>query len=222
MKVLAIGDIHTKIWIIDEVVKLIPKYDAIVFVGDYADDWKSGPHDTIKTWIALKQLQTKYFDKVKLVTGNHDFAYTMSYRPQSGGYNQVTQYLLDLPDNKKLKSWLKELPIQLYVDDVTYTHAGVDANWNTSTDEKFLWSDDSPIWNRPGTTVYGPEAQVFGHTPSKTCWEVEPNIWCIDTFSTYQDGTPIGDYTVLEIIDGKTFNKIKLETKNGNNSISSL
>lgn len=221
MKVLAVGDIHTKLWIIDAVREILDNYDAVIFVGDYADDWDAAPIRSIQTWKELRSLSHSD-PKVKLVTGNHDFAYVMSYRPQSSGYNGTTQMLLNMPENKGLKEWVKNLPVQIYIDDVTYSHAGVDANWNTSSDEKFLWLDHSPIWNRPGYTVYGPEAQVFGHTPSETCWEVEPNIWCIDTFSTYPDGTPIGDGTALEIIDGKRFSKIKIGNNDGNNSSSRI
>ncbi len=183
-----------------------------MFVGDYADDWNAEPMHTIATWRALKDLQEKYPDKVNLVMGNHDYAYLLSFTPASGGYNVMTKLLLNTEENKDLKKWLSEIPIQLYINDVTYSHAGIDVNWNTSTDEKFLWDSDSPLWTRPDDTIYGPEPQVFGHTPSATCWEVEDgNIWCIDTFSTYPDGRPVGDETVLEIINGKEFKKVKLK-----------
>lgn len=222
-KVLAVGDIHTKMWIIEAVTKLVNQYDSIVFVGDYADDWVSEPCQTIETWRRLKMLTSLYPDKVKAVVGNHDFAYTMEkIRPQSSGYNQVTQLMLNAPENRDLKTWVKNLPVQLDIDGVTYTHAGRDVNWNTSTDEHFLWGNDSPIWNRPDGTVYGPEAQVFGHTPQLTCTEIEDNIWCIDTFSTYHDGTPIGDQTVLEITGGKEFKKKKLDKNDNNNSATSV
>ncbi len=222
MRVLSIGDVHCKTLIIDEVRKLVNDYDNIIFVGDYADDWWSGPLETVGTWKALKSFQDGYPDKVKLVIGNHDFSYLLSFYPNSSGYNSATQLLINHPENAGLKQWLRSLPVMLYVDGVTYTHAGVDVNWNNSTDERLLWSDDSPIWNRPGGTIYGPEPQVFGHTPSSTCYEVETNIWCIDTFSTSKSGMPIGDQTVLEVVDGTEFTKIKLGNKNDNNNISGI
>lgn len=221
-KVLAVGDVHTKMWIIESVSKLINQYDCIVFVGDYADDWNSGPLQTLETWRRLKVLCTMYPDKVRVVIGNHDYAYLLSFDPRSSGYNRTTQLLLDSPENRDVKDWLKTLPVQIDIDKVTYTHAGRDVNWNTSTDEKFLWGDDSPIWNRPDHTIYGPEAQVFGHTPQLTCNEIQENVWCIDTFSTYRDGTPIGDHTVLEIIDGIEFKIKKLETNENNDSLASV
>ncbi len=218
MKVLAVGDIHTKTWIVDEIVKLIPKYDRVVFVGDYADDWGKEPVDTISIWLTLMYLQKDYSDKVSMFIGNHDYAYAHKVGTSSGGYSMGTQFLLDLPDNKDLKIWLYTRPVFVEFDNVTYSHAGITESFNGELTERWLWEDNSPIWARPGYEKYKDMPQVFGHTPSETCYEVQPNIWCIDTFSTYPDGTPVGDGTVLEIIDGKTFNKIKLEDKNARNN----
>lgn len=205
-KALAVGDIHTKSWIIHNVAKLINQYDYIIFVGDYVDDWNSGPLSSIETWRALRIFQLLYPDKVRVIAGNHDYAYLLSFDPRSSGYNRTTQVLLDSPENKEIKKWLRELPITMVVDGCTYSHAGVGTDWSDSNDERLLWQDYSPIWNRPDHTIYGPEPQVFGHTPQTTCTELEEGIWCIDTFSTYRDGTPIGDQTILEVTDGKEFN----------------
>lgn len=219
-KVLAVGDIHTKLWIIDAVEKVIGNYDTVVFVGDYADDWGSEPIDSINTWRRLKKLQEDNPDKVELVTGNHDYIYTHDVNSISSGYSVGTQFLLDLPDNKDLKTWLKHLPIYVEIDAVKYSHAGFTVEWDSSTG---YWNDFSPLWARPTDTLeYRKYRQVFGHTPSETCYEVEPNNWCIDTFSTYPDGTPVGDGTVLEVEWGRVFNKIKLETKDDNNSTTGI
>lgn len=206
-RVLAVGDIHTKTWIIDRVEKLADKYDKIIFVGDYADDWGKEPLDTIETWRKLKDLYDKDTEKYAMVMGNHDFIYVNRTSSISGGYNHGTQLILNMPDFKQLKAWLAMRPIQLEFDDVVYSHAGIVEEWNGVN----YWNDLSPIWVRPDEDATYIGKQVFGHTPSETCWEVKPGVWCIDTFSTYPDGTPFGDGTVLEIIDGKTFTKIKLE-----------
>lgn len=229
MKVLAIGDIHTKLWVIDAVKNRVDDYDAVVFVGDYADDWNSMPQQTIDTWRALKDFQEEYINKVDVLIGNHDYIYVNQTSTISSGYNTTTQMLLASVDNKDLKDWLSSLPVTIMIDGVVYSHAGLSEEWMKSFipdnrdhyTSKNLWRDDSPIWSRPGSVDYRSDFhQVFGHTPSETCWQVEPNVWCIDTFSTYQDGTPVGDGTVLEVFDGTVFNKIKLqkETKNGNDS----
>lgn len=210
MKVLAIGDIHTKTWIINKALDMIDDYDAIIFVGDYADDWNKQSMATIETWRLLKLFQVTNPDKVKIVIGNHDYAYLLGFNPHSSGYNPMTQMLLNTPENKALKLWLLSLPIKLSLDNVTYSHAGIADGLIEFENNTSLWNDDSPLWLRPGTRDYQNMPQIFGHTPQETCVEIKKNIWCIDTFSTYRDGTPIGDGTVLEVIDGKKFNKIKL------------
>ena len=219
MKVLAVGDIHTKLWIVDEVRKIADNYDAVVFVGDYADDWGVAPIVTIQTWKELRSLSHSN-PKVKLVQGNHDYVYTNYTKSISSGYNPTTQLLLDTPENEGLKEWLHNLPIILELDGVSYSHAGLTETWGGDFNPVSLWQDDSPIWVRPDSARYKKIPQVFGHTPSKTCWEVEPNIWCIDTFSTYSNGKPVGDGTVLKVTDGKQFEKVKL--KDGNNSPTSI
>jgi hypothetical protein len=62
---------------------------------------------------------------------------------------------------------------------------------------------------------------VFGHNPSKEVWQPTPKTWCIDTFSHDQNNNPIGDQTMLEIIDGKEFNIINIKdilNENNNNT----
>ena len=216
-KVLAVGDIHTKTEIINNVLTVIDNYDYVVFVGDYADDWGKGPDATMETWRHLRSLQDVYPDKVKLVTGNHDFLYAFKEKGRmASGWNNLTQLLLGA--DVELMLWVRNLPVAEKIDGVTYSHAGFTTNFTGRTTGaglnytgNDLWESDSPIWTRPGDTFkYEDYPQVFGHTPSITCWEVQPNVWCIDTFSTYPDGTPFGDKSVLEVVDGKKFNVTKL------------
>lgn len=219
MKILCVGDIHCKIWVINKVEKVVNEYDTIIFLGDYVDDWHATPLDNIITLIKLRSFYTKYPKKIKLVIGNHDFAYLHSeIAGRSSGYNFDTQMLINLPDNKELKEWLSFLPIMIELDGITFSHAGVTTDWSTKLDVEWLWRGNSPIWARYETSNYKKIPQCFGHTPQKTCTELEPNIWVVDTFSTYRDGTPIGDGTVLEIIDGTTFNILKLKEINNEHS----
>lgn len=215
MKVLAVGDIHTKSWIIDEVEQIVEKYDAVVFCGDYADNWNASPAESIATWRLLKMLMDKYPKKVFAVIGNHDYAYIHSeIAGRSSGWNNTTYQLINAPENKKQKQWLLSLPAVFELDGVTFSHAGVTEEWNGEFDVYSLWNDQSPIWARPreygGYVTYKSGPQVIGHNPSETIWNPQDNVWCIDTFSERQDNTPIGDQTVLEIVDGKKFKKIKL------------
>lgn len=208
MKILAVGDIHTKIWILEAVEKILDEYDHVVFCGDYADDWNRPPTDSTATWRCLKALINENPNKVHAVIGNHDFAYL---HPQiagrSTGFSGITYALINDPDHKELKNWLLTLPIIYELDGVTFSHAGITEEWDGEFDLWSIWQDTSPIWARPrefgGYVTYKNIPQVIGHNPSEKIWNPAPNVWCIDTFSTYPDGTPIGDQTVLEIIDGE-------------------
>lgn len=224
MKILAVGDLHTKTWIIDEVERVIDSYDAVIFVGDYADNWNTGPGHTMAVWRCLKIFADAYPDKVGVVLGNHDYSYLYpAIAGQSSGFNNITYTLINSPENKKIKSWLLSLPIVIELDGVTFSHAGVTENWNGLQDIQSLWNDASPIWARPrefgGQSVYKNIKQVFGHNASKEIWQPAENAWCIDTFSEDQNNNFIGDQTVLEIIDGEQFNILKLkEIKNEHNN----
>ena len=210
-KVLAIGDIHTKSWIIERVAKAISSYDKVVFCGDYADDFSASPQDTINTWRALKSLQSKFLNQINLVLGNHDYIYIYDTPSLQSGYNNITYTLINSPENKDLKEWLLKMPITLEIDGVTYSHAGITNEWSGAQNTNGLWNDTSPLWARPyGSVTYKNTPQVFGHTPMETCLEVQLHVWCIDTFSTMPDGSLFGDGSVLEVIDGKKFSKIFL------------
>lgn len=225
MRLLAVGDIHTKIHIIDKVRNIIDDYDAIVFVGDYADDWSASAGDSIRTWERLKELQEAHSSKVTVMMGNHDFAYLKHVNERQSGFNDNTKMLMSLPENKELEAWLSGLPEIKEIDGVLYSHAGVTNFWASEfgvdsshviESPKSLWRNDSPLWARPDEfqfEYYGTK-QVFGHTPSKTCHRITENIWCIDTFSTRPDGAPIGDGSVLEITNGEQFKTYILEDIN--------
>jgi predicted MPP superfamily phosphohydrolase len=211
-KVLAIGDIHTKNWIIEKVSRIINDYDKVIFCGDYADDFSASPQDTINTWESLRGLQIKHKNKVGLVLGNHDYIYVYDTSSTQTGYSPITHTLINTPENKNLKEWLASLPIIIEIDGVAYSHAGITQEWSGAEDVSGLWNDTSPIWARPGSsTTYKITPQVFGHTPTETSREIKDRLWCIDTFSTYPDGRPFGDGSVLKIIDGKKFTKLILK-----------
>lgn len=214
-RVLACGDVHTKQWMIYEVAEVLDLYDHIVFVGDYADNWNTAPTQSMATWRLLRQLMQSAPDKIHAVIGNHDFAYIHpEIAGRSSGWNPVTFTLLNAPENKKIKDWLLSLPVIFELDGVTFSHAGVTEAWNGDQSVDGLWNDNSPIWARPremgGNSVYKNFPQVIGHNPSKEVWNPAPSVWCIDTFSETQSNDPIGDKTMLEIIDGKEFLPIKI------------
>lgn len=227
-RVLACGDIHTKIWIIDRVIEKANDYDAIIFCGDYTDNWNTAAFKSIDTWNRLRTFVEANPNKVHALIGNHDYSYIhQEISGRSSGWSQDTNYLLNMPQNIELKEWLLSLPVLCKLDGVTFSHAGITEEWNEKTDVAGLWNDTSPIWARPleygGYTTYKNIKQVFGHSPSQSIWNPADGVYCIDTFSEHRDNTPIGDQTALEIINGIKFNKIKLEDKNENsNNITSI
>jgi hypothetical protein len=215
-KILAVGDVHAKQWMIYEIAELVDLYDKIIFVGDYSDNFNTAPTHSLATWRLIRQLMQSEPDKVHAVIGNHDYAYI---RPEiagrSSGWNPVTFTLLNTPEKKPLKEWLLSLPYKIELDGVTFSHAGITNEWDGDDSVYGLWNDTSPIWARPpqlgGNSTYKNTPQVIGHNPSKEIWNPEPHVWCIDTFSEDQNNKPIGDQTVLEIIDGKEFNVLEIK-----------
>jgi hypothetical protein len=206
-----------------EVAELLEHYDKVVFLGDYVDNWNTPAYKSIGAWKALHMLMQSHPDKVHAVIGNHDYSYIHpEIAGRSSGWNPDTFTALTFPENKYLKEWLLSLPVTIELDGVTFSHAGVTEQWNGQEDVPSLWNDASPIWARPrqmgGNVTYVNIPQVIGHNPSQQIWNPEPNIWCVDTFSEHQDNSPIGDQSLLEIIDGKEFNIFTLEKiQNENN-----
>lgn len=221
-KILAIGDIHTKQWILDLVENVIHKYDRVIFLGDYIDDWEAEPMQNINILKRMYDFEQWHEDKVRLVIGNHDYGYAFNTPTTHSGFSPMTHTLLHVPENKYLVDWLRNMQVIYEEDDVFYSHAGITEEWQKQFSDSFsvksLWSPISPIWARPDEVTYSEIKQVIGHNTYETCLQLTPTVWCIDTFSTYPNGIPVGDYTVLEIVNGEQFNKINLKNKNDNNS----
>ena len=236
MKVLAVGDMHRKWQDLAEILNFgMPKYDKIVLVGDYADDFFGDASDTIILWDMLLERAGDERAKIIPLMGNHDFAYAFATdiillfgRPNiQSGFDPETFSVVNVsPDYEK--KLIKEFPLTVTIDGVLYTHAGATDAWleyTKRTRKRLNWDKNysldgvrdligksfSPLWVRPpkeGAAIYPKgKKQVFGHTPVSTCTDLSKgsDIWDIDTFSTTGRGDNIGDRSVLEIIDGKKF-----------------
>jgi len=205
VKVLAVGDTHQKQWILDQVEKVAENYDKVVLLGDYLDNWGSSGFDRLDMILRVQRLVQTHPNIIALC-GNHDLCYfNKKYSGMYSGWDPQAQMMFDA--EPQLTDFMRKLPETYEIDGVTYSHAGLTDDW---TPNRHPLADDGHMWVRPGQGyVYKPN-QVFGHTPSKTCWEVQQNVWCVDTFSQYQDLTHFGDCSVLEIVDGKTFTVTKL------------
>ena len=79
-----------------------------------------------------------------------------------------------------------------------------------------LWNDESPLWFRPQyetREVFRADLykQVVGHTPVKEIYE-KNGIISTDVFSTYRDGTQLGESAMI-VIDSKTGEYEKIDIK---------
>ena len=217
-KVLIIPDIHLKPWILRRVDEILEKeaYDRIAFLGDVVDDWNQENNQALydETFDKMIELIAKYKNLTPLFCyGNHELSYV--WEKNETGYSPMAKknVLLGL---ERLSKILPNGNIGFVhlIDNIIISHAGIDA-WfieenipnfdgdmnelvkqinNMGVDE--LWRDISPIWSRfqngfgrPYITDY---LQVVGHTPIKYAY-AENGILSLDTFSTYRDGTPIGE-----------------------------
>lgn len=85
------------------------------------------------------------------------------------------------------------------------------------TSQNNLWNDDSPLWLRPQKKTVNAfrndtYTQVVGHTPVKRIFEKD-GIISTDVFSTYRDGTQIGESAMI-VIDSVTMKYKKIEVFN--------
>ena len=102
--------------------------------------------------------------------------------------------------------WLNEDLLNADIDDVI-------AAVNDASHD-YLWNDESPLWLRPQNKdretfredVY---KQVVGHTPVERIFEKD-GIISTDGFSTYRDGTQIGESAMI-VIDSETGEYEKIE-----------
>ena len=224
MKCLIIPDCHLKPKMFDQANELLEKgvAECAVVLGDLVDDWGeefnvSLYEDTMEKaiWFHEKHPETLW------CIGNHDVGY---YSPQLGvresGHSRFQETIMNECIKKFEEIGIKQNIINK-VDNVLFSHAGVNKDWvkrhikrgqtfdkfidwiNSGPGEGFkyiyLWEDDSPIWWRPQTEyggepkeAYGNFMQVVGHSPMKYIRK-EGNILSCDTFSTYKNGCPYGD-----------------------------
>ncbi len=215
-KVFVIPDVHLKPWIFDKAEELISraKYDAIVCLGDMVDDWNQEMNLGlyVETLDALVEF-VKRHPNFLLCYGNHDLSYV--WRAHESGYSEYARQTV-LDGLSKLE---KNLPTESIafihrIDNVLFSHAGLSEAFvshffpafDGSIDKLLdrinafrreeMWRDDSPIWVRPQNgriEMFSNDfLQVVGHTPVRKT-DFFRNILTVDNFSTYCDGTPIGD-----------------------------
>lgn len=225
MKVLVIPDIHLKSWIFDRAEAILQKNiaDIAVCLMDIPDDWDmelqtEKYRDTYDRAIAF----AKSFTDTLWCYGNHDVSYL--WGKLESGYSAYAEKTVIAKLNE-LENSIKDssqIAIVHRIDNVLFAHGGLTSEYVRSLNEdlleedidevidvvnnaspKYLWRDDSPLWLRPqykNINAFRCEqyTQVVGHTPVEKIVEKNGFI-STDVFSTYHDGTQIGESAMIVI-----------------------
>lgn len=181
-KILLLPDIHGRdFW--KKPCEDISIYDKVIFLGDYFDPYDFediSVQDCIDNFQEILRLKRENMEKVILLLGNHDFPYFSNtyYRfshfhcRHSSRFHQRIHGLFN--DNRDF------FQIAYVIDDILFTHAGVDNGWWTKviksqeTDINKICSiiNDLPN-NREGLQkLYFVSASRGGHDEYGSC------VWC--------------------------------------------
>jgi len=225
MRILVIPDVHLKPWIFDEADKIAKKHqiDSFAFVGDLVDDFGQSTNIRLynKTFDMAEQFIRNH-PNIVWCWGNHDASYM--WNRMETGFSFFAQDTV-VKRNRQLKELLgNRAGFVRRVDKLLFSHAGLMHSFierifppNTPIDviikdidgfnSIFMWEDDSPIWARPQYDVWCKPhdfglLQVVGHTPVASNG-MNGGVLSVDSFSTYQDGKPIGTQNFV-IIDSET------------------
>ncbi len=229
-RIFIVPDVHLKPWIFEEASEMISKgdYDAVVMLGDLVDDWYQEKNIDLynETFDAAIAFVTKHRDTFWCY-GNHDVSYL--WGATESGYSFYARDTVVERTGELRKALPPENCAFIHrIDDVLFSHAGLtesfvsgnfgDEEQNLDTilgkinemGKNELWQDDSPIWARPqyGEMKLYPEGilQVVGHTPVvKPLYEKD--LITLDNFSTYRNGTPIGDeqFVWIDTVEKKAY-----------------
>lgn len=210
MKVLVIPDVRLKPWMFDEADYLLRQYefDTVVCLGDLVDDWDKQTNLDLYINTIDRAIQFKHdHPNSQFCYGDHEVAYLLDYiyDNNSEAHKISIQNLL----SKYIQA--VEPRIAIKIDDVVFSHAGIEehcyiACYNKSlicdnTVLKYMFDDDlSPLKLCPDPwIVYKKDfIQVVGHTMVKTI-EHNKNVWFCDTFGTYRNNDVYGDQTFMVI-----------------------
>jgi hypothetical protein len=124
VKIISIGDTHGRqYW-----KEIDPeKYDRIIFVGDYVDQYPPMTDgEILNNLLEIIELKKKYPEKVILLIGNHDSYYMFLNEGFAGsGFRPSMAISLKqvFTHNKRL------FQIAYQIDDYIWTHAGISQGW---------------------------------------------------------------------------------------------
>ena len=241
MRILVIPDIHLKTWIFDraEAIMKSGKADRAVCLMDMPDDW--GMEFQLDRYNAIFDRAISFASDhpdTLWCYGNHDISYP--WGKLETGYSTYAEstVISKLDELEHSLNDPSQIAIMHRVDNVLFSHGGLTTEYIKWFDIKlldadidtvvkavneapvdYLWNDESPLWLRPQNKIreaFKSELykQVVGHTPVKKIFERD-GIISTDVFSTYSDGTQIGESAMI-VIDSETglFEQIKVKGKN--------
>jgi len=122
MKTITIGDIHGKnVW-----KQIDPnKYDKIIFVGDYVDDYPpTTDNQIIQNLFDIVAFKRDNPDKVVLLYGNHDLQY-LNPRLRCSGYRPSMALILGVFFNDNRELFQHSFQIKKHI----WTHGGITYGW---------------------------------------------------------------------------------------------
>lgn len=234
MNILVIPDVHLKPDMLYKAKGIMAKkeelgIDKALFLGDFVDDW--GQEQNIElyneTFDVLEKFIKKYPESL-ICWGNHDMSYVWE-RLESGYSSYARETVVNRIDVLKELLPRENFAFIHKIDNVLFSHGGlilefiekyfsdipdknnIDLDNIISKINKMgmneLWNDISPLWARPqydGIAFPFDIKQVVGHTPvAKPILSYE-TVLTLDVFSTYRDGTPIGNekFVYVDTITG--------------------
>ena len=236
-RVLVIPDVHLKPWIFDMADRIDESSnDDIVILGDLVDDWGKGNDlDAYRQTLDRAAEFGKKHDRSLWCYGNHDVSYP--WGKLESGYSPYAERTV-MTKLDELENSLQDhsrINIMHRIDNILFSHGGLtteyvkrlgrdllDADIDeviaavNDTSHDWLWNDESPLWFKPqykAREVFRADQykQVVGHTPVKEIYE-KNGIISTDVFSTYRDGTQIGEPAMI-VIDSKAGEYKKIEVK---------
>jgi len=240
MRVLVIPDIHLKTWIFDRAEAILKegKADRAVCLMDMPDDWDMEFQIELYRKIFDRAIEfARNYSDTLWCYSNHDLSYP--WGRLETGYSPYAERTV-MSKLEELESSLKEpaqLAIMHRIDNVLFSHGGLTVVFLRWLDEElleanidevvaavneapldYLWNDESPLWLRSQNrtvNVFRNDiyTQVVGHTPVEKIFEKD-GIISTDVFSTYRDGTQIGESAMI-VIDSETgmYEKIGVQGK---------
>lgn len=223
MRTLVIGDIHSGLYALEQVLKRaqVSSKDHLVFLGDYVDGWSTA----VETINFLMELEKRH--KCTFIRGNHDelcreWLMNQENNPQwlaHGGTATRDSYLTvdrniwetHIHFYEGLENYYLDAENRLYLH-AGYTNLkGVDFEY---FEQLFYW--DRTLWelaralnpalkisdsNFPKRLTHYKEVYI-GHTPISKTDVVEPqkgaNVWNIDTGAAFKGSLTIMDVETKE------------------------